>query len=542
MNCILAAVWKSSACALIFFYLAFQSLAGEPIGYAWPKGNLLVPDKTPTQLGHVRVSDVYPVVKIINDTNGEAQLPPALDNSPTQPFSGVGTSHAGREAQNWFITAFKSIRHGGYLIICRAADGSKRVGFLPFFDRLGNRTSSVEDSGNRIAILSDFVELEPGYFPFQASQKYPVFSRDNQNLGILFSFETFTQMVFVAESDVKFMLIADYTNTIETIIQNLKSKADNAFKEGRFGGIGNVFKLYQGDFAQDTADIREELANEYEKKAARAARERAEAEQRAVQERAEAGQKRYEAEQKAKGFVKYDDQWLTPQEIQQRKEEDKRSALRLRYVKSCAFVRRATGLLDRYKGFDRESLEKLLDVEGKYKVAYEGTKNGDVKLDEAEHFEVLADKVWTNVYTRQPMYGYKYDAVFRDEVAVPVDFGQYEDGGYVQIGDGDRKTIAVISAENLKSIGDGLRKSEEWADERSLVLLENPAPEFAAPLRSNMVIGNWDSIHLEYVPQKDELDCYVLLTANGASVKLNMLNVHCLLVRMGRVNDQRIRK
>lgn len=537
MNCIIATARKSSACALIVLCLVSQSLAVEPIGYAWPKDNLLIPDKTPAPFQRVFVGDTYTLVKTINASDmGVSKLRSENSNLESSIFQSrtIGTPTAGRESQNWFIEMARQESTEGYLVICRGIEGSQRIGLMPFRDRLGNPTCR-QLGQNTITMSSDVVELRPGYFPFQAKQRYPVLSRGNQNLEMLFSFDTFTQVVSVAEADVNFMVMADYSKTLGAIVQNLKSMADNALKEGRFGTVGDVFRSYDGDLAEDTASIRAELASEYTKRAEeqmRATQEKAKEQARAAQEQAEAEQKRYEAKQIAKGYIKYDGQWLTAQEIQQRKEEEKRPALKLRYAKSCNFIRRATALLDRNRGFDREALEKLLDAESKYKTAYEGIRTGDLKVDEAEHFQLLADNVWANVFTKKPMCGYTYNKVFRDEVIVPVDFGMFGNNGacYVQIGEGDRKKIATISGKNLRSIVDGLRKSEEWAGERSLILLENPARDVVST--AGPAIGDWDSVHLEFVPEKDGLDGYVELTTSGTSVKLNMLNVHCLLVRM----------
>ena len=113
-------------------------------------------------------------------------------------------------------------------------------------------------------VSSDVVELESGYFPFQANQRYPVLSRDNQNIGLLYSFETFTQVVSVAEADVNFMVMADYNKVIEAMTQDLKSKANKALEDGRFWVVRDIFIRYQGDSAQYSVEVRQKLANEYE--------------------------------------------------------------------------------------------------------------------------------------------------------------------------------------------------------------------------------------------------------------------------------------
>jgi hypothetical protein len=151
----------------------------------------------------------------------------------------------------------------GYLVICRGVEGSQKIGLLPFFDRLGNPTG-MQLGQNTIAMSSDVVELKPGYFPFQAMQKYPVLSRGNQNLKILFLFQTFTQAVSVAEADVRFVAIADYNKAIEAMTQDLKFKADKALEDGRFWAVRDIFMAYSGDFAQGSVEVREKLANEYE--------------------------------------------------------------------------------------------------------------------------------------------------------------------------------------------------------------------------------------------------------------------------------------
>ena len=124
------------------------------IGYAWPKDNLLIPDKTPARFRHVAVWDTYPLVKIIkpsdlgagklgsDHTNGEARLPLASNNYPRSETV-AGTYSAIREAQNWFMSKHEDSHSEGYLIVCSAVDGSKRIGLLPLYDRLGNQTRSA---------------------------------------------------------------------------------------------------------------------------------------------------------------------------------------------------------------------------------------------------------------------------------------------------------------------------------------------------------------------------------------------------------------
>jgi S1-C subfamily serine protease len=274
---ILPTIRQSSVCAFVAL-LSLPCFATEPIGYAWPKDNLLISDKTLAQFRHVVIGDNYPLIKTVSasdfgNTNRDVQLPSDSNTIFQTVSTAVGTAHAGNDTIDWFMAMHEyEHRHPeGYLILCRAVDGNRRIGLLPLRDRLGNPTRWLpfdgRSAGNDIVIASDVVTLEPGWFPFQANQRYPVLFRDNQNLGMLFSFETFTQVVSVAEANVKFMTVADYNQAVEVMIRTLKSKADRALEEGRFGAIREIFGDYQGDFAQYSVDIREKLANEYEERA-----------------------------------------------------------------------------------------------------------------------------------------------------------------------------------------------------------------------------------------------------------------------------------
>ena len=116
-------------------------------------------------------------------------------------------------------------------------------------------------------------------------------------------------------------------DAIRSVIQNLKARADAAIESGHYHFIGAMFNSYDGDYAEETATERKQLATEYDEKAtvAEASKQeetkRIEAEQleKAVRIEAEQLEKavRFEAEQKAKGLVQYEGRWLTPAEAAQ---------------------------------------------------------------------------------------------------------------------------------------------------------------------------------------------------------------------------------
>lgn len=103
---------------------------------------------------------------------------------------------------------------------------------------------------------------------------------------------------------------AAHDDAIRAVIENLKLKADTAIESGHYSFIGDMFKTYVGEFADETAKERERLAAEYDEKARMA--------EVATLER----KKRFEAEQKAKGLVQYEGQWMTTNEAIQAQQRE----------------------------------------------------------------------------------------------------------------------------------------------------------------------------------------------------------------------------
>jgi len=90
---------------------------------------------------------------------------------------------------------------------------------------------------------------------------------------------------------------------IHSVIQNLKLRADTAIDSGHYHFIGAMFTSYQGEFADETAKEREQLAKEYDEQAQR------------KEQNQHIAQEQFEADQKAKGLVPYNGAWLTPQQL-----------------------------------------------------------------------------------------------------------------------------------------------------------------------------------------------------------------------------------
>jgi hypothetical protein len=176
---------------------------------------------------------------------------------------------------------------------------------LPLRDELGNPTVQDFDTpADSVTVRSDsdLVQLKPGFFPLRSNLTYTVLSRENGGLNLFFAAATLTQAVFVAETDVTFLSVADYNKATQAVIQDSKDRADKALAEGHFAGVGDIFKRYQGEFADETTKEREQLAKEYD-------------------ERASVAEQRFEADQKARGLVQYEGQWMTTNQVAEAEEQ-----------------------------------------------------------------------------------------------------------------------------------------------------------------------------------------------------------------------------
>jgi hypothetical protein len=175
----------------------------------------------------------------------------------------------------------------GYLIVAKDTKGRKRPAILPFSDRMGNATVA---SG---AIINNLgVELRPGYLSLRKGQMYPVISQTETNYTILYKGGDLSQTAEVARADVDFMSASDYEKAVLDILGTLKAAAEPMINQGDYKGIVKPFREYQGKYAAETVSERWKWAREFEALAF----------------------KQYEATQQAKGFVKYNNRWLAPEE------------------------------------------------------------------------------------------------------------------------------------------------------------------------------------------------------------------------------------
>ena len=105
-------------------------------------------------------------------------------------------------------------------------------------------------------------------------------------------------------------------DAIHSVIQNLKARADAAIESGHYHFIGAMFTSFDGDYAEETAAERKQLAIEYDEKAGIAEASKLEE------------TRRFETEQRAKGLMQYEGRWMTTNEVSQaeakRKEEQAR--------------------------------------------------------------------------------------------------------------------------------------------------------------------------------------------------------------------------
>jgi hypothetical protein len=284
----------------ILVCLVVRCLAAEPIGYAWPKNDLLITSATPSSFKRLKNRGIYPLLV-------------KLDS--------------------------------GYSIVCEGVDGQKYAMFLPFRDRFGEPLN-IQDMGDTVEVSShvvpvqnghgdalglrptswstdidlDNVDLKPGVVPLHSGVRYSVLAKSEGNLSIQFTSAVLTQMVVVAESETKYMTPMEYSKAVEVLIQDLKTKADKEIERtrGDYSGlhqtVSNIVVFYSGEFAADTVEIRSKLAKVYEERliAAEATRDEQqkakEAEQRKQEEERQRQQQAKEEEQRKQEQAKEEEQ------------------------------------------------------------------------------------------------------------------------------------------------------------------------------------------------------------------------------------------
>jgi hypothetical protein len=295
---------KLTLASIFLSCLTLPCLAADPIGYAWPKNDLLITNTTLSRVASMKNGGTYSLIV-------------KLDS--------------------------------GYSIVCEGADGQKVAALLPLNDRFGNPLTENVNNGKLTVsshfvimdTLDDYVRLKPGVVPLEGGNKYAVFDRSEGKLSIEFTFAEFTQKVSVAETDTKFLPLTDYNKAVDAVIRGLKSEADDAIIEGHPAAVSHIFKGYQGEYAQDSQDAREALAKEYAERVnvilANKEREH------------QVAQEKFQAEQAAKGLFLYEGQWLTTNEVAEaelQKEQDRQQFRRDMVFRSCSKLGTQLDLVD----------------------------------------------------------------------------------------------------------------------------------------------------------------------------------------------------
>ena len=193
-------------------------------------------------------------------------------------------------------------------MLIETKDGRLQPALVPFRDRMGNST----EYGNYAGIEE---AAKPGYFPLKAGDKFPVLARGEGKYTIRYAMQGCDDAIPVAEADVKFLSVSEINKEIELVIGDLKAKGDRQLANGDYDNarIGAIFSEYKGNYAEDTVKIRKELAGQYQIKAMQALSEQ---------------RKKFEDAQRAKGLVESDGEWITPQEVERRKEAAKAEEVR----------------------------------------------------------------------------------------------------------------------------------------------------------------------------------------------------------------------
>ena len=218
----------------------------------------------------------------------------------------------------------------------------------------------------------------------------------------------------------------------------------------------------------------------------------------------------------------------SPEKIAElRTEEAKARAAKL-YANAKAFLK-CTSDVDSFKGEDRTFVEGAASVLKMYVERYETYGPAD---DELQTVIPAMDKT-IKMFDLKPVFGYRYNEIVRDEVAVPIIFDMYSNSAqfYLRVGDGDFCTVAPIALGKIREIVAGLNKALEWAEQCR-----------KEQLNAEKLVGDWSTVRLEFVSKDGGAHCFIWLRARGPftkqsllednTVKLNMLNIRCLAVRM----------
>jgi len=159
--------------------------------------------------------------------------------------------------------------------------------------------------------------------------KYPVLGQSDSTLSILYTNGGCSQPVEVARAEMTFIPLANYQAAIRLVLEGLERRAEPLIAAGS-REAAEVFRRYNGEYSKDTAVARAKLADECDAKVMAVLKTRAEAERIArIKEREELlrrqeeeerqrrlAQEKFEAEQKAKGLVDFEGQWITPAQVQ----------------------------------------------------------------------------------------------------------------------------------------------------------------------------------------------------------------------------------
>lgn len=241
----------------------------------------------------------------------------------------------------WSAHDLLGVEEDGYLIICEDASGKKRPALFPLRDCLGNPTGVDRDKtgasrgyeaiDNKLVIKSNLgVEPGNGRFILRSSQKYVVAARSPGKVSVLWTSADSTCDVEIAEADVDFLSLQEYTVAVRQMMRDLEIGAKAQLAKDPSISIRNIFLGYDGRFAEDTTADRASLAERYEAQRSTMLRDMEQREQQAREQRLreeKEARERFEKEQTAKGLVKFEGSWISAEEftrINQKREDDAR--------------------------------------------------------------------------------------------------------------------------------------------------------------------------------------------------------------------------
>jgi len=289
---------KSLVClALILLSGSAWSFTNAITGYACCKSDLLVPDPSKGKFRQLQLDRHYELVKQI-DT--------------------------------------------GYVILWENTDGTPRLALVPFHTKIGNPTAHPYEPPITLINIGG-ITAQPGFIPFKAGDSYPVLAQTNGIYSVVYTCQTLTQTVAVAETNFTFISLTDYAGIIRSLVSAARTRMATGASPDH---VAATFTDYQGIFSAETASARRALRKQYFETAVRAQyqaeneaeRQRVDAEQTAkglvnyqgewiTKARAAEIQKeiaQFEADQAAKGLVKYHDEWITAEEKEKRLAEERR--------------------------------------------------------------------------------------------------------------------------------------------------------------------------------------------------------------------------